>query len=105
MSALRIVAALFLVALNGLFVAAEFAFVRIRATQIDGLVQEGKTSANLVKGARQKLDQYLAVCQLGITISSLGLGALGEPPSRSLSSRSWLRSASPRGCCTPSPSS
>ena len=76
---LRISAALFLVALNGLFVAAEFAFVRIRATQVDRMVNEGKTSANLVQTATSKLDQYLAVCQLGITISSLGIGALAEP--------------------------
>jgi hypothetical protein len=69
-------AALFLVALNGLFVAAEFAFVRIRATQVDRLVEEGKSSAGMVKIAQQKLDQYLAVCQLGITVCSLGIGAL-----------------------------
>lgn len=66
-------------ALNGLFVAAEFAFVRIRATQIDRLVREGRATAGLVKDARRKLDAYLAVCQLGITISSLGIGALAEP--------------------------
>ena len=66
-------------ALNGLFVAAEFAFVRIRATQIDRLVEEGRTTARMVREARQRLDRYLAVCQLGITISSLGLGALAEP--------------------------
>ena len=72
-------AALLLVALNGLFVAAEFAFVRIRATQVDRLVEEGKSSAGMVKVAQQKLDQYLAVCQLGITICSLGIGALAEP--------------------------
>ncbi|HEX2181307.1 MAG TPA: hemolysin family protein [Rubrobacteraceae bacterium] len=76
---LRILAALVLVALNGLFVAAEFAFVRIRATQIDRLVEEGRATAGMVREARRKLDQYLAVCQLGITISSLGLGALAEP--------------------------
>ncbi len=68
-----------LVALNGLFVAAEFAFVRIRATQVDRLVEEGKPSARLVKIAQQKLDRYLAVCQLGITVCSLGIGALAEP--------------------------
>ena len=66
-------------ALNGLFVAAEFAFVRIRTTQVDRLVEEGKASAGLVKVAQQRLDQYLAVCQLGITICSLGIGALAEP--------------------------
>ncbi len=68
-----------LVALNGLFVAAEFAFVRIRATQVDQLVSEGRGGAGLVKEAQGKLDQYLAVCQLGITICSLGIGALAEP--------------------------
>jgi len=76
---LRIFVALLLVALNGLFVAAEFAFVRIRATQIDQLAREGRSSAGLVQAARDKLDQYLAVCQLGITICSLGIGALAEP--------------------------
>jgi CBS domain containing-hemolysin-like protein len=65
--------------LNGLFVAAEFSLVKIRATQVDRLVEEGRTSAGLVKEATGRLDAYLAVCQLGITISSLGLGALGEP--------------------------
>jgi CBS domain containing-hemolysin-like protein len=76
---MKILASLLLVALNGLFVAAEFAFVRIRATQVDRMVNEGRTSANLVQTATGKLDQYLAVCQLGITISSLGIGALAEP--------------------------
>ena len=65
--------------MNGLFVAAEFSLVKIRATQVDRLVEEGRASAGLVKEATGRLDAYLAVCQLGITISSLGLGALGEP--------------------------
>src|SRR5215204_1176416 len=79
LNALMVVLALFLVALNGLFVAAEFAFVKIRATQVDRLVQQGKATARLVKDATSKLDAYLSVCQLGITISSLGLGWIGEP--------------------------
>ncbi len=66
--------------------AAEFAFVKIRATQVDQLVREGKTSARLVKEATRKLDAYLSVCQLGITISSLGLGWMESRPSRTLSS-------------------
>jgi CBS domain containing-hemolysin-like protein len=70
---------LFLVALNGLFVAAEFGFVKIRATQVERLVQEKKATAGLVKDATRRLDAYLSVCQLGITISSLGLGWIGEP--------------------------
>jgi CBS domain containing-hemolysin-like protein len=77
--ALRILAALSLVVLNGLFVAAEFAFVKIRATQVERLEREGRAAAGMVRTATGKLDAYLAVCQLGITISSLGLGWLGEP--------------------------
>ena len=65
--------------MNGLFVAAEFAFVKIRAKQVDRLEREGKAAAGMVRTATGKLDAYLAVCQLGITISSLGLGWLGEP--------------------------
>src|SRR5215212_61720 len=79
LNGLMVVLALFLVALNGLFVAAEFAFVKIRATQVERLVQEGKATARLVKEATRRLDAYLSVCQLGITISSLGLGWIGEP--------------------------
>ncbi|MEJ7840715.1 MAG: hemolysin family protein [Rubrobacter sp.] len=84
LDALLVVLALFLVALNGLFVAAEFGLVKIRSTQVDGLVREGRRSSGLLKKATDKLDAYLSVCQLGITISSLGLGALGEPAISSL---------------------
>ena len=72
LDALMVVLALFLVALNGLFVAAEFGLVKIRSTQVGRLVREGKTSAGLVEEATNKLDSYLSVSQLGITISSLG---------------------------------
>ncbi len=78
-SGLGILGALLLVALNGVFVAAEFAFVKIRSAQVKRMVDEGRASARIVQSAIGKLDRYLAVCQLGITISSLGLGALGEP--------------------------
>jgi CBS domain containing-hemolysin-like protein len=78
-SGLQLFAALLLVALNGLFVAAEFAFVKIRTSKVEEMVREGKASAGIVKEAIENLDGYLAVCQLGITIASLGLGALGEP--------------------------
>jgi CBS domain containing-hemolysin-like protein len=83
-SGLQLFAALLLVALNGLFVAAEFAFVKIRTSKVEEMVREGKASAGIVKEAIQNLDGYLAVCQLGITIASLGLGALGEPAIASL---------------------
>ena len=78
LDSLGLLLALFLVALNALFVAAEFAFVKIRATQVDRLVEEGKAAAGAVKTATRKLDAYLSVCQLGITIASLGLGWVGE---------------------------
>ncbi|MDL5362510.1 hemolysin family protein [Halalkalicoccus sp. NIPERK01] len=71
--------ALFLVVLNGFFVASEFAFVRIRSTAVDRLVGEGRAGAETLAEAVDSLDDYLAVTQLGITISSLGLGWVGEP--------------------------
>ena len=76
---LQLLFALSLVVLNGLFVAAEFSLVKIRTTQVEKLQQEGRAMAGLVKEATGRLDTYLAVCQLGITISSLGLGWIGEP--------------------------
>jgi CBS domain containing-hemolysin-like protein len=79
MSGLMLFAALLLVALNGLFVAAEFAFTKLRSTRVETMVQEGRASAELIREATGNLDGYLAVCQVGITIASLGLGALGEP--------------------------
>ena len=75
--ALLVVLALLLVALNGLFVAAEFGLVKIRPTQVDGLVREGRRSSGLLKTATGKLDAYLSVCQLGITIS-FGPGRFGR---------------------------
>src|SRR5215216_1609642 len=61
LNGLMVVLALFLVALNGLFVAAEFGFVKIRATQVERLVQEKKATAGLVKDATRRLDAYLSV--------------------------------------------
>ncbi|WP_424008836.1 hemolysin family protein [Haloferax denitrificans] len=71
--------AFFLVVMNGVFVAAEFAFVKVRPTQVNALVERGKPGAPLVQDVIQNLDDYLAVSQLGITLSSLGLGWIGEP--------------------------
>ena len=66
-------------ALNGFFVAAEFALVRVRETRIVQLEQEGSARARRVRDALQDLDSYLSVCQVGITVASLGLGWVGEP--------------------------
>lgn len=74
-----IVAAVFLVILNGFYVAAEFALVKIRVTKVDELIQEGNRRAVDVKEILSKLDAYLSVCQLGITLASLALGWIGEP--------------------------
>jgi len=75
----RLLVALFLVGLNGFFVAAEFAYVRIRPTTVERLVEEGRRGADSLDAAVGALDDYLAVTQLGITIASLGLGWAGEP--------------------------
>ncbi len=63
----------------GVFVAAEFAFVKVRPTRVNAPVDRGKPGAGLVQDAIENLDGYLAVSQLGITLSSLGLGWIGEP--------------------------
>jgi CBS domain containing-hemolysin-like protein len=76
--------ALFLVVLNGFFVAAEFAFVRIRGTSVDQLAENGRTGAGSLQTVMGNLDNYLAVTQLGITLASLGLGWVGEPAVASL---------------------
>lgn len=68
----------FLVALNGFFVAAEFAIVKVRASQIDLKAKEGHRMAKLSKHIIANLDSYLSATQLGITIASLGLGWIGE---------------------------
>ena len=75
----RVAAALVLVALNGFFVASEFAFVRIRATSVEQLADEGKAGAETLQEVMTNLDDYLAATQLGITLASLGLGWIGEP--------------------------
>ncbi len=83
-SILKIIAALLLVVLNGLFVAAEFAFVKVRPTRIAQLASEGNSKALLVDDCLENIDAYLSVSQLGITLASLGLGWLGEPAVASL---------------------
>ncbi|KAA0944394.1 HlyC/CorC family transporter [Sporosarcina sp. ANT_H38] len=68
-----------LIALTAFFVASEFAIVKIRATRIDQLVAEGNPRAVTARKVISNLDEYLSACQLGITITALGLGMLGEP--------------------------
>jgi len=78
MEAFKIFFTFFLVALNGFFVAAEFAIVKVRASQIEIKAKSGNRVANIAKHITQHLDGYLAATQLGITLASLGLGWVGE---------------------------
>lgn len=68
-----------LIALTGFFVAIEFAIVKVRPSRIDQLIAEGKKGAVSAKRVISHLDEYLSTCQLGITVTALGLGWLGEP--------------------------
>lgn len=76
---LKILFVLFLVGANGFFVAAEFALVKIRLSEVKARAREGARSGRLVEGIVEHLDRYLSACQLGITLASLGLGWVGEP--------------------------
>lgn len=68
-----------LIALTAFFVAAEFAIVKVRSSRIDFLIAEGNKRAIPVKTVITNLDEYLSACQLGITVTALGLGWLGKP--------------------------
>lgn len=76
---LKLAAVLALVGLNGFFVAAEFALVKIRETQLAPLAAKGNRRARLARHILGNLDPYLSACQLGITLASLALGWIGEP--------------------------
>ncbi len=67
-----------LIALTAFFVASEFAIIRLRSSRIDQLIAEGNKTAVAVKHVTTHLDEYLSACQLGITITALGIGWLGE---------------------------
>jgi CBS domain containing-hemolysin-like protein len=77
--ALRLTATLFFVLLNGFFVAAEFALVKVRGTRLQALADSGSTRARIAGSILGHLDLYLSACQFGITVSSLILGWLAEP--------------------------
>src|ERR1051325_2001869 len=76
---LKILAVVALVLLNGFFVAAEFALVKVRNTQLDPLIAKGHRRAQLVRRLIRHLDSTIGATQLGITVVSLGLGVLVEP--------------------------
>ena len=71
--------ALALVLINGLFVLAEFAIVKVRSTRIEELARQGNARAAAAQHIITRLDAYLSATQLGITMASLALGWVGEP--------------------------
>ncbi|WP_178019935.1 hemolysin family protein [uncultured Paenibacillus sp.] len=81
---LNLVMVVVLIALTAFFVAVEFAIVRVRGSRVDQLIAEGRKGAVAVKQVTSNLDGFLSACQLGITITALGLGWLGEPTVESM---------------------
>jgi len=79
MDTLYIILALLFVVANGFFVAAEFAIVKVRPTQLAELAATGSIRAKMARRLSRSLDAYLSATQLGITLSSLALGWIGEP--------------------------
>src|SRR5215218_11393963 len=79
MTALLLVGLLLLVAINGFFVAAEFALVRARRSRIEEAASQGESGARTALAELQEITEYLSACQLGITLASIGIGFLGEP--------------------------
>ncbi|PZX02879.1 CBS domain containing-hemolysin-like protein [Psychrobacillus insolitus] len=76
---LNLVLLVILIGLTAFFVGSEFAVVKIRMSRLDQLIAEGNKKAVLAKKVAVNLDYYLSACQLGITVTALGLGALGKP--------------------------
>ncbi|WP_339160667.1 hemolysin family protein [Siminovitchia sp. FSL W7-1587] len=79
MTTINLILIAVLIALTAFFVATEFAIVKVRTSRIDQLIAEGKKGALAAKRVVTHLDEYLSACQLGITMTALGLGWLGEP--------------------------
>ncbi len=76
---LNVLLAVALLAANAFYVAAEFALVKARGFRIDALAEDDRFGARLTQAIQKDLEAYLACCQLGITMASLGLGWVGEP--------------------------
>ena len=76
---LMLILTVLLIILNGFFVAAEFALVKVRLGQVKKMVEQGLPFAKPAYWLAERLDQTLSACQLGITIASLALGRVGEP--------------------------
>ena len=76
---IKLLAIFILIAITAFFVASEFAIVKVRSSRINQLIEDGHKRAVPAKQVISHLDEYLSACQLGITVTALGLGWLGEP--------------------------
>jgi CBS domain containing-hemolysin-like protein len=100
----KIILTIFLVFLNGFFVAAEFAIVKVRASQLEVMTDINKSTASVAKNIVNHLDSYLAATQLGITLASLGLGWVGESVMESIilaAFGSWISPATAQAISLP----
>ncbi len=79
MIAIYLLVAFLLIVLNAFFVLAEFASVKVRPTQVEALAEKGNRRARVMERVQANLDEFLSVCQVGITFASIGLGFVGEP--------------------------
>jgi CBS domain containing-hemolysin-like protein len=79
MTVVLLLAVLALIAMNAFFVAAEYSLVRVRPDRVEAAVERGDRNAELFKRQIESIDEYIAACQVGITMTSIGLGAVGEP--------------------------
>ncbi|MBI2930550.1 MAG: DUF21 domain-containing protein [Planctomycetes bacterium] len=95
MTLLTLLIALLLLLLNAFFVLAEFAAVKMRPTRTEELARSGGAPARMLKHVQEHMDEYLSVCQVGITLASIGLGFVGEPAAARLiePAVAWLGSA------------
>ena len=79
MTVLLLLLVLLLVLVNGFFVAAEFAVVRSRPSRLQAIAEEGDKRATIALGQIERMDEFVASSQVGITLASIGIGFLGEP--------------------------
>ncbi len=79
MNGLRVIFAAVLVAINAFFVIAEYALVRSRRARLELLRDEGAKGATLALSQLAQVNEYISAVQIGVTMTSIGIGALGEP--------------------------
>lgn len=96
----NLIALFILLASTMFFVASEFAIVKVRATRINQLIEEGNKKAINAKRVITHLDEYLSATQLGITITSLGIGWLGEPTVKAIIEPLFIKLNIPESAAT-----